>query len=280
MSQLLFPFRTSQQEITLELSKILLKFLFLSFLLLLRISQCIKESFRNILQWSILINGSTHHILHFLHHTVECLFIRLDDLTRGCIHGWMTRRLAENHIRSLTGIRQGSLLGSHSRSENIVHGISQNGTSAVGIHTLGSGQRQLQPTTVIGIHGQQRGSIITSSFVQGKALCKLLLFFQNSCLPNGVRQTILDILIDKFIVTTGSIGRKWFILTILIIEIFSSSGSHFFLSSGRFKGSSFHVGRFDHVLKEFLNIGKSINDGFSHGIITMIVMFHQSLRNG
>lgn len=35
----------------------------------------------------------------------------------------------------------------------------------------------------------------------------------------------------------------------------------------------------DHVLEEFLDISKGINDGFAHGIVSGIVVFHETLCN-
>lgn len=158
-------YRASQQEITLELSKVLFEFLFVSLLLFLRIIQCHKESLRNILQWCILVNGGTHHVLHFFDHAIQSFFTGLDHLARRSIHGWMSGRFAEDDICSLARIRQGSLLGPHSRSQNVIHRISQNGTSPIRIHALGSGQRQLQSAAVIGIDRKQGGCGFTSTFV-------------------------------------------------------------------------------------------------------------------
>jgi hypothetical protein len=40
------------------------------------------------------------------------------------------------------------------------------------------------------------------------------------------------------------------------------------------------MSRFHHVLKEFLDIGECINDGFAHGVVSGVVVFHEPFGYG
>jgi len=87
---------------------------------------------------------------------------------------------------------------------------------------------------------------------------------QGRALANGFCEYILDILINEFIMSSRTTRTTRGRLCSSIQEGGISTGCSLFLNfrlaAIGFKGSSFHVGRFDNMLKEFLDIGKGIND--------------------
>jgi len=225
---------------------------------------------------------------------------RLDDRGRPKRAG-VRSRTGQNDVGASTDIREGRSSGSQSRPQHVVHGVPEDGTRTVGRHAVGAGQRQLQPSAVVGIDGKEGRRCLTGPVVEFVTFGVFVGITEETSPSDGFGQHVLDVLVDEFVVTGRSGGRARSPsigggtghrisrqieekVTIRISTPYTAMVTVrvliFFVTSTGFKGCTFHVSCFHDMLKEFLYVSKCINNRFPHDIVSTIVMFHKPFGNG
>mmetsp|Transcript_20149 Transcript_20149/g.57169 ORF Transcript_20149/g.57169 Transcript_20149/m.57169 type:complete len:280 (+) Transcript_20149:520-1359(+) len=271
----------------------MLDLLLLMRLHLLSISQCRPEPLRYVLNGSVVVDGGANDVLHFFHETVQRFFAGLDDagLSRGSVHGRMSLRFGQHNVGAFGWIGERHLAGPHAGAQDVVHGIAEDGAGTVRRHALGTGDAELQTCTVIAVDGQQGGCRLAGLLVELEALHVLALIAQGLAIADDLGETILDVLVDEFVMTRGpaAAGRIGRVrndggtglevaaahVGNLLPEILD-----FLLPTRRLKRGTLHVRGLDDVLEELLHVGKGVDDGLSHDVVSSVVVFHELFGDG
>mmetsp|Transcript_2530 Transcript_2530/g.4061 ORF Transcript_2530/g.4061 Transcript_2530/m.4061 type:complete len:231 (+) Transcript_2530:545-1237(+) len=212
-SQLLLPFSAGQQVLSLQFAQRLFQSFFILLLIPLGIPESTPESTSHSLKWPSFIDGCPQDFLHFLHQRRQCFFTTLMHYSSSaaCRQGRQILWFRQDHITSLAQIPHFFLARSQSTAQDIIHGIAQYRTRPVRRHAFGARNAQLQSPAMIRIDGQHARRILTSRFVQRQTIIVLIDISQGCTGANGVRQGVLDIFINEFIVTSRTVvirGRR------------------------------------------------------------------------